>query len=335
MDLDLRLVRYFVAVADELHFGRAAAGLYVSQPSLSRQIRRLEDHLGTPLLVRDSRHVSLTPFGQRFLADARQLLILAERMQQPADPGAVRIAHIHELDTSRQVADAFTAVTPGVRVVERVLDSTRQLDALLEDQLDVAVLRVTPAMLAAHPSGWSHRLLRLEPLRLVGRPGDPSRGTVSLYERPLEVFADATGSGLYNTHGDYLTAFEAYSGLSLRWLGNPGAFSHCLTNLLKADGSAYLLEFDSYAARYAETGLPVYEPEELQPCYPWSLAWRDGSTMPAMPAVSRFLDIAVQTSEKLDWLAADGFSTGRLWLPETNPVELPAATRLPDAQARQ
>jgi DNA-binding transcriptional LysR family regulator len=74
MDLDLRLLRYFVAVADELHFGRAAAKLYISQPALSKQIRKLEDQLGTPLLIRDSRHVTLTPRGQRFVDDARQLL---------------------------------------------------------------------------------------------------------------------------------------------------------------------------------------------------------------------------------------------------------------------
>ena len=61
MDLDMRLVRYFVAVADELHFGRAAAKLYISQPALSRQIRKLESDIGTQLLVRDSRHVALTP----------------------------------------------------------------------------------------------------------------------------------------------------------------------------------------------------------------------------------------------------------------------------------
>lgn len=317
MDLDLRLVRYFVAVADELHFGRAAAGLYVSQPALSKQIRRFEDQLGAQLFVRDSRHVSLTAFGERFLADARQLLSLAERMQHPPDPGAVRIAHIHELDTSRRVADAFTAVTPGVRVVERVLDSTRQLEALLDNRLDVAVLRVTAAMVAAHPTGWSHALLRLEPLRLVGRLGDAARPMASVYERPLEVFADGPGSGLFNTHGDYLRAWEAASGVTMHWLGNPGAFSHCLTNVLRAEGSAFLLEFDSYATRYAEAGLPVHEPEELRPHYPWSLAWRDDVRS---PTISRFLDIAARTGQELGWLTPNGSSTGPVWVPATDPV---------------
>ena len=83
MDLDLRLVRYFVAVAEELHFGRAAARLYVSQPALSRQIRKLEDQVGERLLVRDSRHVALTARGERFQEDARQLLAIADRLQRP------------------------------------------------------------------------------------------------------------------------------------------------------------------------------------------------------------------------------------------------------------
>ena len=153
MDLDIRLVRYFVAVADELHFGRAATRLYISQPALSKQIRKLESGVGGQLLVRDSRHVALTPRGERFLEDARQLLAIAERMRRTPDTNSVRIAHIFELETSRLVADAFSSEFESVRLVESSMDSARQLDALLTEQLDVAILRITPKMLAEHPTG--------------------------------------------------------------------------------------------------------------------------------------------------------------------------------------
>lgn len=78
MTVDLRLLRYFVAVADELHFGRAAAGLYVSQPALSQQIRKLENDLGTELFVRDRRTVELTASGRRLLGPARSALAAAD-----------------------------------------------------------------------------------------------------------------------------------------------------------------------------------------------------------------------------------------------------------------
>ena len=97
-------------------------------------------------------------------------------------------------------------------------------------------------MLADHPAGWHHRLLRLEPMHLIGRPGDPAKAAASLHERPIEVFADAPGSGL------------------------------CLAVIRRASNPAFLFEFDSYAIKYAEAGLPVHSPAELQPCYPWSIA---------------------------------------------------------------
>lgn len=321
MDLDLRLVRYFVAVADELHFGRAAARLFISQPALSKQIRRLETQLGAALLVRDSRHVTLTARGERFLDDARNLLQIAERMQRTADPGTVRIAHIYELSTSRIVADTYARAHPRVVLVERQLDSYRQLAALLSGLLDVAILRVTDRMLAEHPTGWRHRLLRMEPMRLIGRPGGAHAETASLYERPIEVFGDPPGSGQYNAHGDYLTALEQHSGLAMRWLGNPGTVNHCLAAVRRATDPAYVLEFDSYALRYADAGLPVHRPAELQPYYPWSIAWRDETF--SQP-VADLIHVAGGTAERRGWLDPKPLDRTPAWPPPDEPRRQPA-----------
>src|SRR3954451_17723475 len=77
--VELRQLTYFVAVAEELHFGRAAQRLHLAGPSLSQQISNLERELGTRLLVRDRRHVELTPAGSQFLIDAREVLGAAAR----------------------------------------------------------------------------------------------------------------------------------------------------------------------------------------------------------------------------------------------------------------
>ncbi|AHH99547.1 LysR family transcriptional regulator [Kutzneria albida] len=82
MDVDLRKLRYFVAVAEQLHFGRAAERLHIAQPVLSRQIRALEEELKAQLFVRDKRRTELTAAGEQLLADARPLLAAAEALRR-------------------------------------------------------------------------------------------------------------------------------------------------------------------------------------------------------------------------------------------------------------
>ena len=84
-NVDLRRLRYFVAVAEERHFGRAAARLHMSAPPLSQRIRELEAELGLALFERSSRSVKLTPAGERLLGDARAVLIAVDRFEQSAE----------------------------------------------------------------------------------------------------------------------------------------------------------------------------------------------------------------------------------------------------------
>jgi DNA-binding transcriptional LysR family regulator len=90
MDVHLRELRYFVAVAERLHFTRAAEDLFVSQPALSKQIRALEEQLRTPLFVRDRRRVSLTPAGAALLPAARATLAAWTRAEQDLAAAAAR-----------------------------------------------------------------------------------------------------------------------------------------------------------------------------------------------------------------------------------------------------
>lgn len=116
MDLDLRLVRYFTVVAEHLSFSRAAAALRLAQPSLSRQIRRLEHQLGARLLDRTPRGSVLTPAGRSFLPEAKALLAAAERARLAVRPtltigyptGLVVTPAVHELRRRHPTADIRT-----------------------------------------------------------------------------------------------------------------------------------------------------------------------------------------------------------------------------------
>jgi DNA-binding transcriptional LysR family regulator len=146
--LDLRLVEYFIAVAEELHFGRAAERLHIAQPSLSQQIRRLEAQLGVSLLERNSRNVHLTPAGQALLQEGRKALSQAQRtIQTVRSAGAPRLAvGFYGSAASELLPDvlrAFSERLPGVEVSVREL-LLGSIDDILDGTVNIAFTRLVP-----------------------------------------------------------------------------------------------------------------------------------------------------------------------------------------------
>jgi DNA-binding transcriptional LysR family regulator len=147
--MELRHLRYFLAVAEELHFGRAAARLHISQPPLSQQIRRLERELQAPLFHRTKRHVELTNAGRVFLGDARALVAQAEQAA-----GNARRASRGELGqllvgcdlwadflNGANIIRLFARRHPDVEVELRDLTAMEQIPALEGGRIHVGMLR--------------------------------------------------------------------------------------------------------------------------------------------------------------------------------------------------
>ena len=147
--MELRHLRYFVALAETLHFGRAAAMLRIAQPSLTHQIQQLEAELQTPLLHRTKRRVELTEAGQKFLNEAREILARTDRAALIArrtgrgEVGRLRVAVGYCMDyvhVSKAVS-LFNGRHHGIRVELQTMAVRQQLDFLREDRLDVAFVR--------------------------------------------------------------------------------------------------------------------------------------------------------------------------------------------------
>jgi DNA-binding transcriptional LysR family regulator len=141
-------MRYFMAVADRLHFGRAAESLHISQPPLSRAIRTLEQRLGVALFARSRRRVELTAEGARFLEEARRITAQLERSVLElrgialGEQGRLRIGFVSLADYGvlPGLLKGFKTVRPGVRLSLREMLSPDQATALGAGELDFGLL---------------------------------------------------------------------------------------------------------------------------------------------------------------------------------------------------
>ncbi len=196
--MDLRSLRYFVAVAEERHFGRAAARLHMTQPPLSRAIKQLETDVGAPLLHRSPSGVTLTPAGAALYNEARDLLEHAEhaRARVAAAAGTATFTIGTLADSGEEagtgLADAFRERNPGVQVRVREADLTDPTTGLRAGLVEAALTRMP-----FDRAGISTRVLRSDPVGVVLRADDPlaRRGSLQvrdLEERPWFQFPEGT-----------------------------------------------------------------------------------------------------------------------------------------------
>ncbi|KWI98516.1 LysR substrate-binding domain-containing protein [Burkholderia stagnalis] len=292
--IELHPLRCFVAVAEELHFGRAAKRLFMTQPPLSRQIQLLEHALGISLLERSSRQVSLTAAGERFLRDAQHILEFSARAEQAAQ----RVAR----GEAGRITLGFTAVSayrmipmllahaahalPDVDVELREMVSSVQLEALVSRMLDAGFVRQRAARLPLE-----YRLVLREPLLVAVAEGSALAareriGPDDLDRQPFISYSPNEGKYFY----DMISGMFASAGRLPHYLHYVGQ-THTILGLVRAGLGAALVPA---SARALDVGGVVFRPlADVDVAAELYLAWRMDNDNPALPRfnamVERFL----------------------------------------------
>ncbi len=207
--MELRHLRYFAAVAEELSFTRAAERLHIGQPPLSQQIQALEAEIGAKLLERNKRRVLLTEAGRLFLADARRMLALAEQAKETAhrahmgEAGELRVGFTFSTPFTplfAKVVRRYRQAYPRVLLSFQEMTTLHQLAKIESRELDVGFVRPASMQL---PHKVALTKLRSDPLRLVLPADSPLARQESIAVKDLAgqafvVFPKDAGTGIYH-----------------------------------------------------------------------------------------------------------------------------------------
>jgi DNA-binding transcriptional LysR family regulator len=293
--VELRQLTYFVAVAEELHFGRAAERLHLAGPSLSQQIANLERELGTQLLVRDRRHVELTPAGSQFLTDARDVLGAAARAVDRARNGGgespLRLGYVSWLPS-----EATAMSNLRVRVDEWVLPSHTQAARVADGSLDLAIawmqaVDIEHKNLAAHLL-WYEKLEAVMPLahRAARRDSVPAANITVLID------VDEASWSSWNRFAS-ASAFADASQASVTYIEDGGIAGPAFFDHVSRLRRPVLASPKRHAAPMPPTMTrrPVRTPA---PLWAWALFHRADDTR---PTVARATQTMLDRASALGW----------------------------------
>jgi len=309
--VEFRHLRYFVRVAEELHFGRAAARLYITQPGLSQAIARLERELDVQLFTRTRSSVELTDAGTELLHRARRLLadlddaVTRVRVVGRGEAGLVRVGvALHAEALVAPGLKAFQEEHEGIVLDRSAMVSERLIEELREGRLDAAVIHQVPALATADGVAW-------EPLR---------RGRLAVLASPFSRLARRKSVTLSELAGETFLvnpralAPAAFEGLKLMCREFGGFDAHVLESAVAStaaldtdwppiqDGTAIavIAEGTARAARAAGAAGIAVIPVDPPPQYVLALAWRPGERD---PAADRFLAYLLSYRDRHAWTA--------------------------------
>lgn len=317
-DINPRLLRAFVTVAEELHFTRAAARLFVAQQALSRDIRHLEQAWGRALFVRDTRHVALTSEGHRLLPVVRQVLSaqdqLGEELERAPSGGSARPLIVDVAlhgSTGPRVLAAAREAAPGLEFVPRFHSGlTRAATEMADGRLDVSFGRVA-GLPPAVRAGLEHRLIRFDRLAVHLPPG---HRLAALPRVPLAALA---GETVYAAAGnedtaewtDYARALFAGRGIDLAPPFPKIEGEAEFRRVMRKRGWSVLANVDF-------PDVPEMAPRPLTdpvPVAPVSMVWRRGLRHPGVRALA---DAALALGTAEGWREHPPGS----WLPDADRI---------------
>lgn len=200
--MEMRELKSFVLLAEQLHFGRAAALLHLSQPALTKQIRRMEDELGSPLFERGRHGTTLSGFGKQFLKDARTAVTGFDRLMERArsnalgESGRLNIGFgFHTLELVPRLIVKLREIAPGIEVGLRDMSTAEQVAALRSGDLDLGFIRL--------PSKENFKILPVLKDRLVlvssaALPLPPNAGLGQCENMPFVSISEERAPGFYS-----------------------------------------------------------------------------------------------------------------------------------------